>query len=334
MDDSTNPFLLFLSLTLSLLFLLRLSKRRKPSPDLPPGPTPFPIIGSLLELGDLPHRSLARLAKAYGPILSLQLGLTTTIVISSPQAAKLVLQTHDPILSARAAPHALNALGHSHVSLVWMPPSPQWKHLRTILKTHLFTPERLDAGQSLRKRKVEEMVEHVRGRVGKTVDVGRAALCTMINEMSNLLFSVDLVDIDADSVQEFEEMIWGVMEAAGRPNISDFFPALWVVDFQGRERRVKGYLKKLHKLFDEMIDRRLENFSGLEEDDFLNALLRLHVEEKESKLDRPTIKAILAVILRASIFYTNLYCTISTILYESLENFILTIETYTTSVCA
>jgi hypothetical protein len=76
---------------------------------LPPGPKPFPVIGNLLELGDQPHRSLTRLAKAHGPIMTLQLGGVTTIVISSADTAKEVLQTHDQLLSNRTIPDALRA---------------------------------------------------------------------------------------------------------------------------------------------------------------------------------------------------------------------------------
>ncbi|KAI6702238.1 hypothetical protein NL676_011374 [Syzygium grande] len=74
-----------------LIQALRFStKKAKPGPfndNLPPGPPPLPLIGNLLEFSNVPHKSLAKLARTYGPILKLQLGSVTTIVISSPALA-------------------------------------------------------------------------------------------------------------------------------------------------------------------------------------------------------------------------------------------------------
>ena len=64
------------------------SKRKFGMARLQPGPRPFPIIGNLLELGDKPHQSLTTLSKTYGPLMSLKLGSTTTIVISSSAKQK------------------------------------------------------------------------------------------------------------------------------------------------------------------------------------------------------------------------------------------------------
>ncbi|CAI9299763.1 unnamed protein product [Lactuca saligna] len=106
---------------------------------LPPGPAPLPIIGNLHLLGDHPHQSLANLAKIYGPIMFLKLGRTTTLVISSAATAKEVLQKQDIAFSSRHILDAFNAHNHSHYSAVWLPVSTQWRTLRKILNTTMFT---------------------------------------------------------------------------------------------------------------------------------------------------------------------------------------------------
>uniref|UniRef100_J3LM01 Cytochrome P450 n=1 Tax=Oryza brachyantha TaxID=4533 RepID=J3LM01_ORYBR len=92
------------------LYLLRrfLDARR----NLPPGPRRLPLVGNLLELGDLPHRSLARLAERHGPLMTLRLGAVTTVVASSPDAARDILQRHDVAFSTRSVPDIVRACGH------------------------------------------------------------------------------------------------------------------------------------------------------------------------------------------------------------------------------
>ncbi|KAF8722227.1 hypothetical protein HU200_022535 [Digitaria exilis] len=89
---------------LAVVYLLHHDRRRRH--DLPPGPRPLPIIGSLHLLGTQPHRSLARLAKTHGPLISLRLGTVTTVVASSPSAAREILQRHDAVFSNRSVPDA------------------------------------------------------------------------------------------------------------------------------------------------------------------------------------------------------------------------------------
>ncbi|KAH0662442.1 hypothetical protein KY284_027373 [Solanum tuberosum] len=79
------------------------------SKKLPPGPTGLPIIGSLLKLGTKPNQSLAELAKKHGPLMTLQLGSLTTIVVSSAEVAKEILHKHDETFSARIVPVAVAA---------------------------------------------------------------------------------------------------------------------------------------------------------------------------------------------------------------------------------
>ncbi|ONI30085.1 hypothetical protein PRUPE_1G230300, partial [Prunus persica] len=76
--------------------------RRSSNPTrLPPGPNPFPFIGNLLELGNKPHLSLTKLSQRYGPVMTLQLGQITTVVVSSSAVTKQVLRTHNQFFCIR-----------------------------------------------------------------------------------------------------------------------------------------------------------------------------------------------------------------------------------------
>ncbi|XP_043693427.1 geraniol 8-hydroxylase-like [Telopea speciosissima] len=272
---------------------------------LPPGPVPLPIVGSLFKLGNKPNESLARLAKTYGPLMTLKLGCVTTVVASSATMAKEVLQTHDQALSGRFVVDAVRVLNHHQGSMIFLPPSSQWRNLRKLCNNHIFNAQILDANKSIRRQKVRELLAHVResAQVGRAIDIGQAAFTTALNLLSNTIFSVDVVRPDSETTQEFKAAVWGMMEEAGKPNLSDYFPVLRPLDPQGIKRRATIYTRRLYKLFDEMIDQRLYSRASLpspptRNNDLLDVLLD-HFLDSTSEIGRPAIKSLLGDIFVA-----------------------------------
>jgi hypothetical protein len=295
------PWLAWLLASLATTaYFLGHGRRRR---DLPPGPRPLPVIGSLHLLGNQPHRSLARLARTHGPLLSLRLGSVTTVVASSPAAAREFLQRHDAAFSNRSVPDAPG--DHARNSSVWLPNAPRWRALRKIMGTELFAPHRLDALQHLRREKARELVDHVArlARRGEAVDVGRVAFTTSLNLVSRTIFSRDLTSLDDDGrSREFQEVVTDIMEAVGYPNISDYFPALAAADLQGWRRHLARLFARLHRIFDEEIDGRLRSREAggdggePRKNDFLDLLLDAAEHgDNTAGLDRDTLRSLFTV---------------------------------------
>ncbi|KAI3414710.1 uncharacterized protein J3R85_016009 [Psidium guajava] len=291
----------FLALIFSLYLLWGLFralsfvvKRSKRSPcNLPPGPRPLPVIGNLLELGNLPHKSLAKLARTYGPIIKLRLGHVTTVVISSPALAKEILQTHDAIFANRATPDSVTAHDHHQLGLPWLPVSPLFRNLRKIYNSHLLSSKKLDSNQHLRSKKVQELVAYVTkcAHDGAVVDIGEAAFRTTLNSLSNTVFSLDMTD-SSTSAKELKEVMWQIMAEVGKPNIADYFPVLKKIDPQNVKRRTELHFSKMFDIFDGLIKQRLQlrTQSGAATcDDVLDALLDV-VEDKNEDLDISLVK--------------------------------------------
>ncbi|CAD6205583.1 unnamed protein product [Miscanthus lutarioriparius] len=296
MGGALFPWLAWLLLSLVGIYLLGHLVHGRRRRGLPPGPHPLPVIGSLHLLGNQPHRSLARLAKVHGPLMSLRLGAVTTVVASSPAAAREILQRHDAVFSNRSVPDAPGA--HAKNSSVWLPNAPRWRALRKIMGAELFAPHRLDALQHLRRDKVQELVDHV-GRLackGEAVIVGRVAFTTSLNLVARTIFSRDLTSLDDDGgSREFQEVVTDIMEAVGSPNVSDFFPALAPADLQGWRRRLAGLFARLHRIFDEEIDGRLRGREAGEpkKNDFLDLLLdAAEDDDNTAGLDRDTLRSL------------------------------------------
>ncbi|KAG5152917.1 hypothetical protein JHK84_029389 [Glycine max] len=230
-----------------------LAMATKANHKLPPGPSSFPIIGNLLELGEKPHKSLAKLAKIHGPIISLKLGQITTVVVSSAQMAKEVLLTNDQFLSNRTIPQSVSVLNHEQYSLAFMPISPLWRELRKICNTQLFAHKSLDASQDVRRKIVQQLVTdiHESSQMGEAVDIGTAAFKTTINLLSNTIFSVDLIH-STGKAEEFKDLVTNITKLVGSPNLADFFPVLKLLDPQSVRRRQSKNSKKVLDMFDNL----------------------------------------------------------------------------------
>ncbi|XP_059456426.1 geraniol 8-hydroxylase-like [Corylus avellana] len=321
-------FVLLLPFVLASIHVLASGLRawKSGSPRLPPGPKPFPIIGNILDLvGNQPHRAVSKLSKTYGPLMTLKLGSMTTIVISSPDLAKQVLQKYDHIFSGRTIPDAVRALNHHKFSMVWLhPTSSRWRNLRKVSAAQIFASQRLDSTQAIRRKKVQQLVDHVKEicNSGQVVDIGGATFTTSLNAISNTLFSKDLADYCSIASHEFLEIILGAMEEAGRPNVADYFPALRFVDPQGVRRRLKIYFRNCFRTLDGIINERLQLRASSSKgshasSDVLDSLLDV-TQEDNSELSRDDIRHLLLDLFIAGIDTTS--STVEWAMAELLRN--------------
>ncbi|KAH9605961.1 hypothetical protein KSS87_008542 [Heliosperma pusillum] len=256
-------FVVCLLLALSAIKLLNFTAKKDSNScprRLPPGPPGLPIFGNLFSLGDKPHITLAELAKTYGPLMTLQLGRVQTVIISSAGMAKEALQKNDPSFSNRTVVDAVRAHNHHQKSLVWLPAKSKWRHLRKICNSHVFSTSRLDAGQGLRRNKVNDLLSYVEKNcvAGVGVDIGLAAFTTSLNLLSSTFFSVDLSDPKSEFAREFKKITRDMIEDLGKPNFADYFPLFRKIDLQGIRRRTSVNFGKVLHLFNTMIEERLQ----------------------------------------------------------------------------
>ncbi|XP_037440802.1 oryzalexin E synthase-like [Triticum dicoccoides] len=288
MEASYKLWLVYVSLASFVLY--KVFVLGKKNSRLPPGPTPIPLLGNIFDIqGDL-HQALTRLAGVHGPIISIKLGATTAVVASSAECARDVLQKYDHLLAGRSVADAARALGFHERSIIWLPStSPLWKRLRAVCTNHLFSAHGLDAARAVREEKVRDLVGCIRGHAGETVDVGRVVLSGLFNLVSSVLFSEEVGDLSSERAQGLETLIDDILAELVKPNLSDLFPVLSVLDLQRRRRRTGESLGRFFDFFDRIIDRRMKA-GGERKGDFLDVLLQLHSVDQ---LSIETIKSFL-----------------------------------------
>ncbi|XP_029425498.1 cytochrome P450 2C23-like [Nannospalax galili] len=156
---------------------------------LPPGPTPLPIIGNLLQLNlkDLPA-SLCKLAKEYGPIYTLYFGSWPAVVLHGYDVVKEALISHgDEFLGRGPLPiieDSQNGYGivFSH--------GQRWKLMR---RFSLMTLRNFGMGKrSLEERVQEEaqcLVEELRKTEAHPFDPTFILACAPCNVICSILFN-------------------------------------------------------------------------------------------------------------------------------------------------
>ncbi|CAH2057856.1 unnamed protein product [Thlaspi arvense] len=175
-----------------------------------------------------------------------------------------------------------------------------FRMLRKLSVIQLFSPQRLEASKALRMKKVQELVSFMNesSEREEAVDISRASFTTVLNIISNILFSVDLGSYDSKKSNIFQDTVVSAMEAAGKPDAANYFPFLGFLDLQGNRKAMKGCTERLFRVFREIIDAKkaeksLQNhFKDDSNSDFLDALLVL-AEGDAAELDNNDIEHLL-----------------------------------------
>ncbi|CAN1808795.1 Cytochrome P450 71D11 (Fragment) [Linum perenne] len=195
----------FLVLIITLTIILFLSRRRKKS-KLPPGPWKLPVIGNLHQLigGDQPHRRLKDLAAKHGPdMMHIQLGEISHVVISSPEAARLVMKTHDLAFASRPYSLAVDIVENGPIA----PYGEYWRQMRKICVLELLSSKRVLSFRRIREEEVSSLVESLKnGGDGEVVDLG-SMMVTMLSSV------ICRDDDDSEKVEDLVDVLLSLQES-------------------------------------------------------------------------------------------------------------------------
>ncbi|CAM6060926.1 unnamed protein product, partial [Sphagnum tenellum] len=263
----------------------------------PPGPPNWPIVGSLLYLSKLPHRSMELLAKKYGPIMYLRLGYLNYIVISNAEMALEVLKIHDADFASRPSLIIGKYAGFEYFDVVFAPYGDNWRLLRKICATELLTQARLKTFEYGRQEEVARMVEKIAkySEEGKVMKLRPIFHKLTSNNICRMLFGKYHEKSNCFLKKEFDNLVDCVIEmgeVGGKFNISDIIPVLKPFDVQGLERQMKHIRNRAENSLSIILNE-YRNGNEMVADstvtDFVETLL-----SHDGKLDERSIMGVLA----------------------------------------
>nr|GMD14579.1 cytochrome P450 76A2-like [Ipomoea batatas]GME17310.1 cytochrome P450 76A2-like [Ipomoea batatas] len=255
---------------------------------LPPGPPGLPVIGNMLDLGAFPHQAIAEMKNKYGSVIWLRIGSVSTMAILSAKAAAELFKNHDVSFADRKVIDAMKVQGYHKGSLAFAPYGSYWRLLRRIGTVELFTHKRINEAVPVRRKCIDDMLLWIEKEAssvqrGTGVHVAHFVFLSTFNLMGNLFLSRDLVDPMSDKASKFFDATMGVLELFGTPNISDTFPGLRWLDFQGLRRKADRDVRTALEIVSTLVKGRMneERQESGKRKDFLDVLLEFEGNGKD-----------------------------------------------------
>lgn len=215
---------------------------------LPPGPTPWPIVGNLLQLGPVPHKTIASLTKTYGPLVFLKLGSRPALITSDPDIINDIMKTQDLVFSSRPQTICAKHLTYNLHDFILAPNGDHWRAMRRICVMHLLSPTRLESFAATRDEEANAMVESVvvSAREGMEVEVRSRIESFAMNVITDMILGKKFFGTKAAGKEENERVFELLVESFrlfGALNVGDFIPWLAFLDLQGYQRKMKKVIQ-------------------------------------------------------------------------------------------
>ncbi|CAJ1941487.1 unnamed protein product [Sphenostylis stenocarpa] len=294
------PFMVIALFLLLLFWLARIYKQkievRSVVQKLPPGPWKLPLIGNLHQLagaGTLPHHTLKNLSHKYGPLMHLQLGEISAVVVSSPDMAKEIMKTHDLNFVQQPELICPKILAYGSTDIAFAPYGDYWRHMRKICTIELLSARRVQSFSSIREDEVAKLIGSIQACAcaGSQVNVSKSFSSLVSTIVSRAAFG---------KKSEHEDQLLFLLkqgvELAGGFDLVDLFPSMKPIHLI---TGMKAKLEKMHEELDKIVDNIIikhasKHGKGEADENLVDVLLRV---QQTATIDTPlTINNIQAII--------------------------------------
>ncbi|CAN1356342.1 Desmethyl-deoxy-podophyllotoxin synthase [Linum perenne] len=248
---------------------------------LPPAPWKLPYIGHIhhfITTAQPPHRRLRQLAEKHGDVIRMDLGEIPHVIVSSAEAAKQVMRTHDISFAQRPFhPHQAKVM-YGGINLIHAPYGDYWRQLRRIATLELLTARRVESLRRVREVEVLNLVRDISDHAGSAIDLSRK----LFNMTYCIISRATFGDVSGEQ-EEFIKIAEEMVEYGGGFGLAYLFPSSKLVQ---KMFGMKAWLDRIHEGADRLAesiisqhrDRRAKK-TDEENEDLLDVLLNLQEDE-------------------------------------------------------
>ncbi|PAN37153.1 hypothetical protein PAHAL_7G015300 [Panicum hallii] len=266
---------------------------------LPPGPWTLPIIGSIHHvIGGLGHRTMAELSRRHGPLMFLRFGEVPTLVVSSAEAAELVMRTHDLAFCSRPTTSVtIDIVGCKGKGIGFAPYGDRWRQMKKIVVMELLSAAQVKRIESLRAEEVGRLLRSVAAAgvgAGGVVNVSEEVKALAPDLVARAIFGGTCAE-KSDFVIQYDE----VSKLVSGFFPEDLFPSSRLVRClsTGERRLVRSYGRIQQIIANAIESRRADKNGGAcrpDQEDLLGVLLRL---QEEDSLTFPLTSEIIGAVM-------------------------------------
>nr|XP_048308745.1 cytochrome P450 2C70 isoform X2 [Myodes glareolus] len=213
-------FFVILGICLSCLIFFSLWNQHHSKGKLPPGPTPLPFVGNILQV-DVKNinKSLSMLAKEYGSVFTVYLGMKPTVVLYGYEPLKEALIDRGDEFSGKMQSSLLSK-GSQGLGITFSN-GEIWKQTR---RFSLMVLRSMGMGKKTIEDRIQEevfyLLEALRKTNGSPCDPSYLLACVPCNVISAVIFQRRF-DYNDEIFQEFMEHFYRTLKILASPWVQE-----------------------------------------------------------------------------------------------------------------
>lgn len=281
---------------------------------LPPGPKPWPLIGSLPEIlgrNKPVFRWIHSLMKELNTdIACIRLANTHVISVTSPRIAREILKKLDSVFATRPLTMGTEYCSRGYLTVAVEPQGEQWKKMRRVVASHVTSKKGFESTIQKRTEEADNVVRYINNRSVKNCcnDNGLAVIDLRLvvrqysgNVARKMMFGIrhfgkGSEDGSGPGFDEIEhvESLFTVLTHLYAFALSDYVPWLRFLDLEGHEKVVSDAMRNVRKYNDPFVDERLKQWrigKMKEPQDFLDMFIMAKDTGGKPTLSDEEIKA-------------------------------------------